>query len=205
MEDELKTKIATIKNWLGSGSINIFGQPFSGKDTHGKELASFLEGPLIGGGDILRGGPTTPKHVLEEINKGNLAPTEEYKQIVLPYLQQSAYDNLPLILSSVGRWLGEEVSVLEACEQSGHPVKAVVYLKIPKQEVKNRWKSNQRERHDDASEHILEKRLSEFHDKTLPVIKTYKDKDLLLEIDATPSIPLVTNKIIEELYLKATA
>lgn len=204
MEKEIKQKIHTIKSWLGSGSINIFGLPFSGKDTHGSELASFLEGPIIGGGDILRSG-TTPQHVLDEINKGNLAPTEEYKSIVLPFLKQEKYEGLPLVLSSVGRWEGEEVSVIEACRESNHDIKAVVHLKIPEKEAKRRWTENKRDRHDDSSEEIFDRRLKEFRTKTLPVITAYDKMDLLIEIDATPSIPEVTAVIIDRLYKMASS
>lgn len=199
MENEIKQKLISIKKWLGSGSINIFGLPFSGKDTHGSEIASFLEGPIIGGGDILRSG-TTPKHVLDEINKGNLAPTEEYKSIVLPFLKQEKYEGLPLVLSSVGRWEGEEISVIEACNESGHEIKAVIHLHIPEKEAKRRWSENKRDRHDDANEEIFDRRLKEFRTKTIPVIRAYEKADLLIEIDATPSIPQVTAAIIDALF-----
>lgn len=43
-----------IKNWLGNGSINIFGMPFSGKDTQGAILAEHFGGVMISSGDILR-------------------------------------------------------------------------------------------------------------------------------------------------------
>ena len=29
----MEEKITVIKQWLGTGSINVFGLPFSGKDT----------------------------------------------------------------------------------------------------------------------------------------------------------------------------
>lgn len=200
MEEELKQKIQAIKKWLGSGSINIFGLPFSGKDTHGSEIASFLDGPIIGGGDILRSGATTPQHVLDAINQGNLAPTEEYKSIVLPFLKQEKYEGLPLILSSVGRWEGEEISVIDACKESNHDIKAVLYLNIPEKEARRRWSENKRDRHDDANEEIFDRRLKEFRTKTLPVIKAYDDLGLLIELNATPSIPEVTARIIDNLY-----
>jgi adenylate kinase len=198
MEQELRQKIIIIKNWLGTGSINIFGLPFSGKDTHGNELASFLEGPLIGGGDIIR----ASKHaeLQDHIASGKLAPTDQYLAMVLPYLSQEEFNGKPLVLSSVGRWSGEDKSVHDACEQSNHPIKAVIYLRVPETEIKDRWRNNKRERHDDASEDILNIRLSEFREKTLPVIDFYRSKQLLLEVDATPSIPLVTAHIIDRLH-----
>ena len=47
-------KIATIKQWLGTGSINIFGLPMSGKDTQGIKLAEALNGKFLSSGMIIR-------------------------------------------------------------------------------------------------------------------------------------------------------
>lgn len=198
MNDEV-TKIIQIKKWLGSGSINIFGLPFSGKDTHGKEIAAMLGAPLIGGGDILRS-ELVPQHVTDAINSGSLAPTDEYRQIVLPFLSQEKYNNIPLILSSVGRWIGEEKSVLAAAKDAGHPIMYVILLNISNDVVWDRWKDNKRQRHDDNAEHILEKRFSEFEEKTLPVIENYRKMGLLLEIDGIPDKEKVTEDIINRLY-----
>lgn len=203
MNDTL-TKSLYIKKWLGSGSINVFGMPFSGKDTHGKEIAIMLNGPLIGGGDILRSN-VVPAHVTDAINKGHLAPTEDYKSIVLPYLAQEKYTGKPLVLSSVGRWIGEEKSVLDATESAGHPIKCVILLHITKKEVWERWTNSERERHDDQAEHILEKRFAEFEEKTLPVIEEYRKHGLLLEIDGRPSKEIVTADIINQLYNLASS
>ena len=47
-------KLNTIKSWLGTGSINIFGLPMSGKDTHGLKLAELLGAKLLSSGMIIR-------------------------------------------------------------------------------------------------------------------------------------------------------
>ena len=203
-----KNNIEAIKKWLGNGSINIFGLPFSGKDTHGHILAKLLGGEVIGGGDILRS-EHGPQHIKDHIATGALAPTDEFLEIVLPYLSKDKYKNKPLILSTVGRWHGEESSVLRAAEESGHPIKAVVFLHIPKQEVIRRHGLSQSledrgQRHDDH-ERSLQKRFEEFEQKTLPVIEHYRQAGLLLEIDGSPPISEVSDKITEQLAYKASA
>ena len=50
MEPDFQQKILTIKQWLGTGSINIFGLPMSGKDTVGVKLAEFLGGKFLSSG-----------------------------------------------------------------------------------------------------------------------------------------------------------
>src|SRR5665213_2557950 len=100
-------KIDKVKSWLGSGSINIFGPPFAGKDTQGTRLSKELDAVLLSGGAILRGS-NMPNHVKDLMRTGQLIPTNDYFDLVLPYLKQDKFVDKPLVLSSVGRWHGEE-------------------------------------------------------------------------------------------------
>ena len=97
----------TLRAWLGTGSINLFGRPFAGKDTQGTRLADLFDGVLLGGGDILRGA-TMPDHIKAGMKTGKLIPTKDYIAIVLPKLMDESLHGKPLILSSVGRWNGEQ-------------------------------------------------------------------------------------------------
>jgi len=198
MEAELKTEIEEICSWLGTGSINIFGMPFSGKDTHGHELARFFDARFISSGDILRS-PASPAHVQQHIAKGHLAPTDEFINIVLPFLSQKELVKHPLILSSVGRWHGEEPSVLLAAKESGHAIKAVIYLDISETEAIRRWEAAERGREDDAAKHILLNRFNEFKIKTAPVVDHYRKLGLLIEIDGMPPKKVVTKDIVSKL------
>lgn len=200
-------KIEAIRLWLGTGSINIFGRPFAGKDTHGRELVELFNGVLLGGGDILRNSEI-PEHTKEHMRAGRLIPTEDYIEIVLPYLSRDEFSEKPLILSSVGRWHGEEEGVIEATEEAGHPIKAVIYLDISEDAVRDRWRGKDHvgargERHDD-SEEILEIRLAEYREKTLAVVDYYRNNGLLIEIDSTLDKETVLQTIIDALYDLAT-
>lgn len=195
-------KIDKIKAWLQSGSINVFGLPFSGKDTHGTRIAELFGGVFISGGDILRSSQGI-EHIKNHIAKGHLAPTDEYLDIVLPYLSKKKFAGKPLILSSVGRWHGEESSVIKAANDSGHPIKAVIYLSINQSEAKRRWQLAERGRQDDAEENILLNRFSEFQQKTLPVIEFYRQKGLLIEVDGLPEKEEVLANILTKLAAMA--
>ncbi len=189
MEHLSDTDVQTIKQWLGKGAINIFGLPFSGKDTHGHQLAKLFDASIMGGGDILRNS-VIPPHVRELIDAGKLAPIDDYIRIVTPYLSQEKFADKPLILSSVGRWHGEEPGVLGAAEAAGHPVKAVVYLSVDEATAHERFAASREDemrgvRADDA-EHILATRFDEFRNKTLPVIDFYREKGMVIEVDGNP-------------------
>lgn len=197
-----ETQIQKIKAWLGAGSINIFGIPFAGKDTQGKRLAELFNGILLGGGDILRGS-IIPEHVQKELDAGRLIPTDDYLQIVLPYLSQEDFKNKPLILSSVGRWHGEEAGVLEATAAAEHPLRVVIYLHVKEGEERKRWEASQAiqdrgVRVDDSADK-LSTRLEEFKTKTMPVINFYRDEGMVIEINGNQDPDQVTTDIISAL------
>lgn len=196
-------KINTIKKWLGSGSINIFGRPFAGKDTQGQRLAMLLDGTLIGGGEILRS-DTRTKHIKKAMHTGMLIPSREYVKIVLPNLSHTDLASRPIILSSVGRWIGEESSVIKVTQASGHPIMAVIDLAIDEDVARLRWQlarpiGDRGRRHDDAGE-ILEIRLREFKNKTEPVLEVYRKLGLVIEVDGSQTTEEVAQIIIEKLY-----
>lgn len=194
-------QIELIKNWLGSGSINIFGTPFAGKDTQGKKLAELFDAPLVGGGDIIRS--SLHEDVKQIIAKGKLAPTDQFLAIVTPYFSKAEFSNKPLILSSVGRWQGEEKVVVEAAKKANHPIKAVIFLQLSEDQVHERWKlahqSQDRGQRDDDADGILDTRFSEFHNKTLPVVDFYRKLGLLVEVDGSQSREQVTKDILNGL------
>lgn len=194
--------ITDIKHWLGTGAINIFGRPFAGKDTQGAKLAEAFNAKVLGGGEILRNS-VIPEHVDEALRRGELIPSSDYVDIVHPYLSKSDFALTPLILSSVGRWVGEEEGVIEALDGAGHALKQVIYLDISEDIVRERWKrledhDDRGGRYDDTAA-VLEKRLLEYQQKTLPVLEAYKAKGMLTVIDGNQNPDAVFEQIMSKL------
>jgi adenylate kinase len=189
MDESVKIKL--IKAWLGTGSINIFGQPFAGKDTLGRKLAEMLDAEFLSSGDIIRSnaGLFTTK-AIKGVNHGNMAPQDEFQKIVLPYFGHKSLVGKPLILSSVGRWFGEEYPVMNTLIKFNHPTKAVIVLNISKKEAIQRWKSvrensDRHQRKDDGSEKVVKHRLKEYETKTQPVIDFYARLGLAYMVDSS--------------------
>ena len=135
MEEQLQT----IKKWLGTGSINIFGLPMSGKDTVGVRLAEALNGKFLSSGLIVR---ALEKSTNQDITgNGKLMPQNLFYDWVLPYFEKKELWEYPLILSSIGRWNGEEDQVMSVARSSGHPIKAVVMLQLSEQDAIERWEA----------------------------------------------------------------
>ena len=203
---EIEQKLTIIKEWLGTGSINIFGLPMSGKDTQGVKLAEALDAKFLSSGMIVRAMETETKQKLSD--KGNLIPTNIFYEWVLPYFERRDLFSYPLVLSSIGRWSGEEDQVMSVAAGAGHEIKAAVILNISEADVENRFKeskvlNDRGERADDKDLEIFHNRLQEFRTKTLPVLQHYQTLGLLVEVNGDQTREAVFNELVEKLYAKA--
>ena len=197
-----------ISDWLGFGSINIIGCPFSGKDTQGEILAKLFNGVLIGGGDILRS-HHDPGKIEQIMAEGELIPSDFFLSLMLPYFSKPEFKDKPLMLSSVGRSHGEERTIMQAAADSGHPMKAVIVLDLNEAEVWRRFDAAQAD-HDrgdraDDQASVLKTRLKEYRDKTTPVIEFYRGVGLMIEVDGAPATDIVTNEILYALSTLASS
>ena len=202
----MEDKLSVIKSWLGSGSINFFGLPMSGKDTQGLQLAKALDAVFLSSGEIIR--QMEQERGQDLTSSGNLIPTNIFYEWVLPYFERRELFGKPIVLSSIGRWSGEENQVMSVAKGSDHEIKAVIALIISESDAKARFSASKAlgdrgNRTDDQSLDVLDHRLQEFREKTVPVLKHYQSLDLLIKIDDTGSRDTVFSEIVEKLYAKA--
>lgn len=201
-EQNLIDKLAMIKSWLGTGSLNVFGLPMSGKDTVGERLAKDLDAKFLSSGIIIRAFEAEQNQNMT--GSGQLIPTNTFYDIILPYFSREEMKNDSLILSSVGRWSGEEDKIMEAAKNGGHEIKAVVLLDLTEADVKNRFEAakelNDRGgRADDANLEIFETRIREFNEKTVPVLNHYDELKLLIRVPADRSRDEVYSSVVDKL------
>ena len=201
-EQNLIDKLAKIKAWLGTGSLNVFGLPMSGKDTVGERLAKDLGAKFLSSGIIIRAFEAEQNQNMT--GSGQLIPTNTFYDIILPYFSREEMKDDSLILSSVGRWAGEEDKIMEAARNGGHEIKAVVLLDLTETDVKSRFeaakKLNDRgERADDANLEIFETRIREFNKKTVPVLNHYDELKLLIRVPADGSRDEVYSSVVDKL------
>ena len=203
----MEEKITTIKKWLGTGSINIFGLPMSGKDTQGIKLAETLDAKFLSSGIIIRAMEAQTKQVYSD--KGALIPTDIFYEWVLPYLKRNDLFDYPLILSSIGRWQGEEDRVISTASDAGHEIKAAILLDVSEADVEQRFETSKTladrgTRQDDKDLEVFRTRLKEFREKTLPVIQHYNNLGLLIRVNGDQTREAVFNELVEKLYAKAS-
>lgn len=202
-----ESQIDTIKQWLGTGSINIFGLPMSGKDTQGIKLAEALGAKFLSSGMIIRAMEEETKQNIS--GEGLLIPTNLFYEWVLPYFERRDLFKYPLILSSIGRWQGEEDQVMSVAAGAGHEIKAAIILNISEADVENRFKDSKMlgdrgDRQDDKDLEVFRTRIQEFREKTIPVLQHYRSLGLLVEVNGDQSREAVFNEIVSKLYAKAS-
>lgn len=199
----MEEKINVIRKWLSTGSINIFGFPMSGKDTQGVRLAEAIGGKLLSSGIIIRANEEEMHKKLTD--KGNLIPTDIFYEWVLPYFSREDLKSYPLVLSSIGRWFGEEDTVMETAAKTGHEIKVAVLLNISEADVMERFKklqvlNDRGDRQDDKDMAVFKNRLDEFRLKTMPVLEHYKQLGLLVNVNGDQSREAVFEEMINKLY-----
>lgn len=195
--------------WLGTGSINIFGVPLSGKDTLGHFLANYFDAIFLSSGDLVRAAaknypdPAIKQAAMANVH-GLLTPTTEFQKLIIPRLKDSSLKGKPLILSSIGRWIGEETPVMAALNDSDHQLKAVIVLETNRQEIISRWHYAQTHprngvRADDFGRDRFERRRAEFAAKTLPVIQYFDQLGLTIHINSSGAKEETFRKTIQQL------
>ncbi len=159
----------------------------SGKDTVGIQLAEKLGAKFLSSGIIIRAMEQAMEQNLT--HEGNLIPSNVFYEWVLPYFEKEELWKYPLILSSIGRWSGEEDEVMSVAKASGHTIRAAVVLQLSDQDVLERWEAakllgDRGMRPDDADPQVFQRRLDEYHQKTLPVLRRYQELGLLVPVPA---------------------
>lgn len=199
----MEEKILKIKEWLGAGSINIFGLPMSGKDTVGVRLAELLGAKFLSSGIIIRA--VEAERGADMTGGGKLIPTNQFYDIILPYFEREDLAGYPLVLSSVGRWSGEENEIMKAAKTGGHEIKAVIILNLSEKDVWERWDTaktigDRGMRADDLDEKVFSTRITEFNEKTLPVLKHYNELGLTVPVSAEKNREEVFTEVVDRLY-----
>ena len=201
----MEEKLEFIKGWLKTGSINIFGLPMSGKDTVGVKLAEDLSARFLSSGMIIRAMEEETKNKMT--GNGELIPTDLFYEWILPYFERDDLKNEALVLSSVGRWSGEENEVMESAKNAGHEIKAVILLETSPEDVMKRWEivnslgDEQRTvRDDDKTLDTFKVRIKEFEEKTEPVISHYDELKLLIRVNGNQDRDIVYQETIDALY-----
>jgi len=133
------------------------------------------------------------------IDSGILLRDVELYEVVKARLQEIPKSK-GVIFDGIPRRIGQAEFLLDYLKQQGRTDFATLYVSLPKEESIKRLlkRAESQKRADDTLEKI-EFRLKQYEEETVPVLDYLKQNSAFFEIDGTPSVEAVTEKINQTL------
>jgi adenylate kinase len=188
------------------GQVLIFlGPPLSGKGTQGKRFAERNNMCFISPGDIFRQEISNRTQlglkVMDYVNSGRLVPDPIVNKIVLKHIERQDCPN-GLVLDGYPRTIRQADFLKKS--QLNHNISSVIILLIDKEESLKRAIIREKHEHriDDQTNDVIDIRWNEYSSKTVPVIKFYEKKNIIVYVEGMGTIHDVEMKIFNILLEK---
>jgi adenylate kinase len=185
--------------------IVLLGAPGSGKGTQGERLAERLGVPHVASGELLRAHVAAESklgvEVAESLARGDLVPDDVVLAVVGQALSRAA-ESGGYILDGFPRTRAQAERAHELALERGIDADAAVYLSLEEDDDVARKRLAGRAgsgRVDDADAGVIEHRLQLFHDNMRPILDYYRDRGILVTVDAAQPVEAVTEAIIAAL------
>lgn len=178
----------------------LFGPPGAGKGTQATAMVEKYNLHHISTGALLRkeiaaASPLGLK-AKELIEKGSLVPDEVVEGMIESEFR-TVKGTAGFLLDGFPRTLAQAEALDRLLAKTGESVTATVSIMIPDSMIMERIKGRalKEGRADDASEDVINNRISTYHMQTEPLIAYYKDAGKYHEIDGTGNIEQVQESI----------
>ena len=180
--------------------IILLGAPGSGKGTQGKALAERFGVRHVSTGDLLRAhiaeGTELGRAAAPYVQRGELVPDELMVQVAGTAVGEAAREG-GYVLDGFPRTLAQAERAYELAAPAGVTADAVVYLAVPDDVVRERLAGRAADgRVDDADPGVIERRLQVFHAETQPLLDFYRDRGILVTVDAAQPPGQVTEAML---------
>jgi adenylate kinase len=184
----------------------FYGPEGSGKSTQAKMLAQELKLPYLGSGDLVRKYAGEDKGIMGEVcrealQQGHYVADSEMFVLWKHVLKQPEVEN-GWILDGFPRNISQAEFLDEKLEKYGTKITLVFFLKVNEQESINRLLKRGRRNPDGGlhdSEEKIRERLKLYAEGEAAVLKFYKDKGILMEVDGERSIEDIFKDILQKL------
>lgn len=168
--------------------IVFIGPPGAGKGTQSKRLLTFLGIPHLSTGELLREAKqqATPLGGLaaQYMDQGRLVPDPLVLSMVGEKLQEPKYSK-GCLFDGFPRTLQQARSLDESLAQRGTPLSMVIELKADESELIARMlRRAAAERRVDDNPQTIAQRMEVYRKQTTPLLEYYRDRGLLVSIDA---------------------
>jgi adenylate kinase len=178
----------------------LLAPPGAGKGTQGARLADRLGVQHVSAGELLRAearaGTPAGREVAGHLRRGDLVPDAIVFDVLTPVVV-AAVARGGYILDGFPRTLPQATAAADLGARLGLTLHAVVSLYAPEAVLVQRLldRAGQGGRSDDTAD-VIHHRLEVFATTTSPLIAYYRDRGILLEVDADRPPEAVTTEIL---------
>ena len=184
-------------------NLLIIGPPGAGKGTQASRIAARYEVPAISTGSIFReniaNGTPLGVQVKQIMDAGKLVSDEITDAIVADRLaEEDAEDGW--LLDGYPRNLHQVSALDDVLNQAGDEIDAVISLLVDEDALVERLlKRAEIEGRSDDNEATIRHRMSVYAEQTQPLLDTYRERDLLVEVAGHGSVEEVTAQVLAAL------
>src|SRR5690625_2350918 len=189
-----------------SKRIILLGPPGAGKGTQAARLAEHLGVPAVSTGDIFRAnvaertelGQTAQRYM----DAGEYVPDEVTNAMVADRLGQDDA-RTGFLLDGYPRTEPQVAELDRMLADAGVGLDAVVELTADNEEVGARLLGRAQEQgRTDDTESVIRRRLEVYAEQTEPLVRLYRERGLLVEVDGLGEIEEVTERLLRALEAK---
>jgi adenylate kinase len=181
----------------------ILGPPGAGKGTQARLIAERFGIPAISTGDIFRANvrDRTPLGVKVKaiMDAGDYVPDELTNQLVRDRLAEpDATDGF--LLDGYPRTADQVRELDTILEQQGHPLQHVLELTVDTEEVVGRLlRRAETDGRSDDTEDVIRRRQQVYAAETAPLVDTYRERGLLVQVDGMGAVEEVSERVLAAL------
>jgi len=182
-------------------NIALFGPPGAGKGTQARLLAEKYKLTYISTGDILRkeiaDGSLLGMKAKSVIEKGGLVDDEIIVQIIEASIEMNP-DSNGILFDGFPRTYAQAYILEGLLLKMNTRLTCLLSLEVPREVLMNRMlKRFESEKRSDDTLEVIEKRLLEYDEKTMPLIDFYNEQGKYYPIDGLGSIDEVNNRLVD--------
>jgi adenylate kinase len=182
--------------------VIMLAPPGAGKGTQGERIAARYGVPHIASGDIFRDevARQTPlgERLRGYLDAGDLVPDDLVLSVVLDRVLAASRNDGGFVLDGFPRTLTQAQAAAKIARETGASAQAVLYLNAPAEVLAERLAGRGENRADDTAD-VQRHRLEVYAEHTKPLIDYYTDRGILIRIDASPPVDVVTQEIFTAL------
>jgi adenylate kinase len=178
----------------------LLSPPGAGKGTHAAMLSAATGVRHVSSGDVLRAevsrGTELGRRLEQYTSRGDLVPDDLIFEILLPVVVDAARSTGGFLLDGFPRTVPQAKRAAQLGVELELVADAAVFLTAPRDELVSRLLSRaEREGRADDTTEVIEHRLSVFESSTRPLVAYYRDRGILLEVDADRPMDVVQDDL----------